>query len=239
MTNKLLGIASDVFREVYNILLPDLCPVCGRRLVRGERSMCIHCRLSLPVVNNRPYNNNAVHRHLAATTPIEHAAAMFTYRRGDRYVNLIHTTKYYSRPRLGRQLGFDFASSLKTEGFFADIDAIVPVPLHWWKRIRRGYNQSEEIARGVSAATDIPVMNSLLTARRHSSQTRYSRTSRWQNASAVYSATPHLTQPVSHVLIVDDVITTGATMLACCRALHQSHPYLRISVLSLSMTSQI
>lgn len=237
--NKFTSAAESVFRTVFNTLLPDLCPVCGRRLLKGEHTMCLHCRLSLPAINNQPFNNNAVHRHLAATTPIEHAAAMFIYRRGDRYVKLIHTTKYYSRPRLGRRLGYEFALQLKSSGFFTDIDAIVPVPLHWWKHIRRGYNQSEEIARGVSAASKLPVLYDMLSARRHSSQTRYSRTSRWLNAESVYYAAHRLPDSIGHVLIVDDVITTGATMLACCRALHQTHPYLRISVLSLSMTSQI
>ncbi|MCM1022196.1 MAG: hypothetical protein NC343_08000 [Muribaculum sp.] len=224
---------------LINIVFPNVCPVCGRTLVEGETTMCLHCRCSLPTVSCVPYDNNSVHQHLASSVPIDLAATMFTYKRGDVYVRLIHQAKYNSRPKLARQLGREFASKLSRQHFFDSIDAILPVPMHWWKRIRRGYNQSEVIARGIADVASINVISNVLMAGSHSSQTRHSRSQRWQNATSSYYCSGCMPRHVTHLLIVDDVITTGATMLACCKAIHDAYPHIQISALSLAMTSRI
>lgn len=228
-----------ILAKAVGLVFPDICPVCGRTLVEGETTMCLHCRSALPTVNCHPFNDNSLHRHLASTVPIEQAASMFVYRRGDIYVKLIHAAKYNGRPLLARQLAREFATQLSRQNFFATIDTIVPVPLHWWKQIRRGYNQSEAIARGIADVTGLPVVSDAMSAASHSSQTRHSRSERWQNASAVYVCNRQLPPSANHILLVDDVITSGATMLACCHALHNRYPYLQISILSLAATSSI
>lgn len=225
--------------KILNIVFPNTCIACGRTLVEGEKILCLHCLADMPFVNNEPYTNNAVHRHLAATIPIEKAAAMFFYRRGDIYTKPIHTAKYGSRPAVARKLGRMFAAKLYRHDFFSTIDAIVPVPLHWWKTVKRGYNQSERIARGITDITGMPVLHNVLLATGHGSQTRLSRTGRWENASSTYTCSGKPLNGIGHVLIVDDVITTGATILACCNAIHRTYPQLRISVLSLAITERI
>lgn len=222
--------------KILGFVFPDICLACGRRLVDGEKVICLHCQGSLPRINCIPHTDNAVHRHLASTIPIEEAAAMFVYRRGDIFTKPIHTAKYGGRPAVARELGRMFAARLDKQSFFNSIDAITPVPLHWWKHIKRGYNQSEHIARGIADITGIPVHTHLLRASGHGSQTQLSRTRRWENASATYLCKGKPQNGIEHILVVDDVITTGATILACCHALHQAHPQLRISVLSLAMT---
>ncbi len=172
--------------KILGFVFPDICLACGRRLVDGEKVICLHCQGSLPRINCIPHTDNAVHRHLASTIPIEKAAAMFVYRRGDIFTKPIHTAKYGGRPAVARELGRMFAARLDKQSFFNSIDAITPVPLHWWKHIKRGYNQSEHIARGIADITGIPVHTHLLRASGHGSQTQLSRTRRWENASATY-----------------------------------------------------
>lgn len=228
-----------VGRKVLNVIFPDVCLACGRTLVAGETVICLHCQGNMPFVNCQPHNGNAVHSHLASTTPIEKAAAMFFYRRGDIFTRPIHMAKYGGRPAVARELGRMFGTWLLRQDFFHTIDAIVPVPLHWWKTVRRGYNQSEHIARGIAGITGLPVHTHMLRATGHGSQTRLSRTGRWENASSTYRCTGNPKEGIEHILLVDDVITTGSTILACCNAIHRAHPQLRISVLALAMTENI
>lgn len=236
---KIAELLRSVPSRLASLVFPRLCPVCGRALVEGEETMCLHCRCAMPAINCRPFDNNSLHRHLASPVPIELAASMFVYTRGDVYVKLIHAAKYNGRPALARRLAREFALQLSADGFFSSIDCIIPVPLHWWKQIRRGYNQSEAIASGIASVAALPVITDALSAAGHSSQTRHSRSERWLNASSVYVCSRRLPPSVGHVLVVDDVITTGATMLACCNALRQRYPYLRISVLSLAATGNL
>ena len=113
---------------------------------------------------------------------------------------------------------------------------IVPVPLHILKKLRRGYNQTDYIAGAISRSTGIPVEQALVCRRRHSSQTRRTPFERWVNARDTYSVSPDAELAGKHILIVDDVITTGATLLSCAEAIHTAFPSARISVLSLAVT---
>ena len=223
-------------RDLLRIIFPEVCEVCGRSLVKGEKVMCLHCDVSMPrtLVHNDEFN--VIHRRLAGLTPIDRAAGMFYYYRESEYARLIHVAKYNSRPIVARQLAEMYACELKPDGFFDGIDVILPVPLHKLKLIRRGYNQSEEIAQGLSAVTGIMVGDNLVALRGHSTQTKKNSYSRWVNAQGVYAVERGDEFEGKHVLVVDDVITTGATLLACCEAIHRVAPTARISVLSLAVT---
>ena len=223
-------------RDLLRIIFPEVCEVCGRSLVKGEKVMCLHCDVSMPrtLVHNDEFN--VIHRRLAGSTPIDRAAGMFYYYRESEYARLIHVAKYNSRPIVARQLAEMYACELKPDGFFDGIDVILPVPLHKLKLIRRGYNQSEEIAQGLSAVTGILVGDNLVALRGHSTQTKKNSYSRWVNAQGVYAVERGDEFEGKHVLVVDDVITTGATLLACCEAIHRVAPTARISVLSLAVT---
>lgn len=223
-------------RDLLRIIFPEVCEVCGRSLVKGEKVMCLHCDVSMPrtLVHNDEFN--VIHRRLAGSTPIDRAAGMFYYYRESEYARLIHVAKYNSRPIVARQLAEMYACELKPDGFFDGIDVILPVPLHKLKLIRRGYNQSEEIAQGLSAVTGIMVGDNLVALRGHSTQTKKNSYSRWVNAQGVYAVERGDEFEGKHVLVVDDVITTGATLLACCEAIHRVAPTARISVLSLAVT---
>lgn len=223
-------------QDLLRIVYPDVCEVCGCSLVRGERVLCLHCEMEMPRTNVHKEEFNVIHQRLAGSTPIERAAGMFYYYRESDYARLIHVAKYNDRPIVARCLAEKFANELQADGFFDDIDIILPVPLHRSKLIARGYNQSAEIACGISSVTGIEVGDNLVALRGHSTQTKKNGYSRWVNAQGIYDVVDGEEIDGLHVLVVDDVITTGATLLACCDAIHKAAPKARISVLSLAVT---
>lgn len=221
---------------LLDLVYPPLCEVCGRRLMRGERIMCLACELDLPRTDTHLEPFNIIHQRLATKPPVDRAAAMFYYLRDDASVRLIHNAKYNHRPHIIRELGFTYARELKAAGFFAGIDYIQPVPMHWFKQLLRGYNQTEWLAQGLSEGSGVPCCDNLIVTRHHATQTRKNRLQRWLNARRTYATCDGTDLSGRHVLIVDDVITTGSTIKACAEALHDSVPGITISVLSLALT---
>lgn len=228
--------AKGLAEDFVNLIFPNVCTVCGRTLVRGERVICLGCLMSLPRTDLHRLQPNTIHERLMAVGhPVDRATSLFYYYRDNGFARLIHDTKYRGRPVVGRALAKMHADELLPTGFFDGIDAIVPVPLHFIKRLQRGYNQAREIAEAIGEATSIPVIDAL-GARFHRSQTRKDAHARLMNTRDIY----HVTSPDGiegkHILLVDDVITTGATMLSCIRALKKACPQTRVSVYSLAIT---
>lgn len=229
----------DLRETLLDVLFPAQCVVCGRTLVSGERYMCLHCDAALPRLSMRSMTDNEIHRRLMAKdAEIDRAVSLMAYRRESPFARVIQTAKYGHRPGMCRHLGRRLATTAAKSGFFDGIDLIVPVPMPVLKKLRRGYNQSEEIARGIADATGLPWADDCLRARLHSTQTRKSASERLDNASRTYYL-PHPDDwnDVRHILLVDDVITTGATMLACARHLHRAIPGVKVSVASVALTA--
>lgn len=229
----------EMLHELASMIWPNICEVCHTSLVKGEESICLGCLTALPRTFMHKQSFNEIHQRIATVgVPIDRAAAYFYYVRGDRYTSLILSAKYRNRPRIARGLGVRFAHELLPDGFFDDIDMIVPVPMHILKMARRGFNQTEWIARGLSEASGVVVNKSLLACRPHSSQTHYSVEERLENSRGTYYATPRASTEAAgkHILIVDDVLTTGSTLTACCEAIIKAAPSAKISVLTLGLT---
>lgn len=224
------------FSDLLRIVFPDVCEVCGSSLVRGEEVICLKCDMNMPRTRVHNDSFNIIHERLAGKTPIERATGYFYYYRESDYAAIIHNAKYNGRPIIARKLAMRFARELMADNFFDGIDLILYVPMFFLKKIKRGYNQSEYIAQGISQATNIPVGHNLISKRSHSSQTKKNSYSRWLNAQGVYDVINSDELENKHVLIVDDVITTGATLLACCDVVHNAVPSATISVLSLAVT---
>ncbi len=232
--NRLSLLIREWSTDIAGILFPNICEVCGRALAHGEEVVCLDCLISLPRTYLHRSDFNHIHRCLAHNARVERAAGFFYYVRGDRYAKLIQVAKYNNRPQVARYLAAIFARELIADNFFSGIDLIVPVPLHKSKERKRGYNQSREIAKALSAVTSIAIAEPL-TATAHSSQTRLDAYGRWLNSRNTFSVDNAVSLRSRHILLVDDVLTTGATLSACCEAIHASEPSAKISVLTLGV----
>lgn len=242
-----------VLRTILSAVFPQVCEVCGRTLVRGESHVCLGCLASLPRTMTHRDPDSRMLSRLSRVAPVDRCAAWFYYDPGGPFGALIRRAKYDGRPRMARELGAMFARELIADSFFDGIDLLVPVPLHWRRRMERGYNQSREIARGVSDVTGIPVSDALCALRAHGSQTRLSGDRRQLNVLGVYALRPAsvLSQfgkgsgvqsgsnPFAgkHILLIDDIFTTGATAESALTALMTSPSAPRaVSVLTLGLT---
>ena len=208
--------------SVAEVFYPRLCPVCGERLVAGERSVCLSCLAVMPRVGIAKGGCPDVERMLLGSRLVERAVSMFEYHRASPYAEILKDAKYRNSPRIVYDMARLFACELLSVGFFDGVDMVVPVPLHSSKLARRGYNQTlserwKNPDTGVAAATGIRMVEALAAVKRHSTQTHRSVADRHANVAGVFVAKPEVGE--KHVLLVDDVITTGSTVIACCDAL--------------------
>lgn len=231
MTRHSIGLW---FRSAARLLFPRRCVVCGARLVEGEEGICLRCNMDMPRTNWHLLPDNPVEKEFWGKIPLEHATSFFLYHKGSDFRHVLHLLKYGGRKDIGRIMGRFMAQELQDSGFFEGIDRIVPIPLHPLKRKERGYNQSECLARGLSAVTGIPVDTSGVKRVVHTqSQTRKSAYERWENVAGIFRVEHPEHYAGQHILLVDDVLTTGSTITACADAFAGVEG-LRISVLTLA-----
>ena len=225
----------DDFKE---LLFPRYCKVCGRRLMQSEQHLCLCCLLELPRTHYEQVPDNRLMQHFMEWPEVIRATAYFYYHKEGQYSNLIHHLKYYDHPEVGIYLGRLAASELRPSGFFDDIDLIVPVPLSKKKFRQRGYNQCDYIARGISEITGIALCNDCIKrAIDTDTQTHKGHSDRWKNTEGIFQITNPTILKGKHILIVDDVSTTGATLHACISALFTVSS-VHVSVFALSATKE-
>lgn len=225
----------DIFNSFVDTLFPRICPVCNNVLLSHEKHICTKCRIDIPITRYHMQEFNAMEQLFAGKTPIEKAVGYFFYEKGNPYSNILHNIKYRNNPQLGQYVAKLFAQELLSRDIFRDIDCIIPVPLHHRKKIQRGYNQSEYIAKGFSEVFDIPVHNNIIIAHKsHESQTNKGIYERWLNTQNIFSAQDTQVLENKHVLIVDDVVTTGATLLSAALTI-ASVPNIKISLATLGV----
>ncbi|MBK9390405.1 MAG: ComF family protein [Bacteroidetes bacterium] len=210
----------DLWDDFLSLLFPRICYGCGNHLLRNENIICTECYVVIPRTNYHTIRENPVEQIFWGRCKIESAAAFSYYNKGSRIRNLIHNLKYKGIKEIGFELGRIYGLSLKSSGFTESIDLIIPVPLHPAKKRSRGFNQSEIIAEGISAATGIQVnTRAVIRTVSSSTQTKRSRYERWVNVEGIFSIKdPDLIRG-KHILLIDDVITTGATMESCINEL--------------------
>ncbi len=209
-----------VVEEVAHYFYPNRCSFCQTKLLPKEMGVCLRCLYKLPKTNNFDERNNFGEILLAGRFPFERVASFAFFTKEGLLQSLIHDLKYNNKPYIGRLIGALFGADLLGSNFLAPIDMIVPVPLHQKKQTIRGYNQAEAFAQGISKATSIPVsVDELIRAINNPTQTKRSKTERWENVKGIFKVTDIKVFQNKHVLLVDDVITTGSTLEACANAL--------------------
>ena len=222
---------------------PRRCGVCGGFLDTEERYVCAECLKDMPLTYFWSWRANPAEQILWARTYLEGVVSLFYYSRDNDYKELLHAVKYGGNVATGRWLGRMLGEKMR-EAAYPLPDVIVPVPLHWRRQWKRGYNQAEVIARGISEGLsgDIPVLTDILRRVRYStSQTRMSVGSKWENVSGSFVLIDNRTAAERlsgrHVLLVDDVLTTGATVEACWDALRVI-PDIRVSYASIAFVTK-
>ena len=223
--------------RILDFISPRLCVVCGHRLAPTERSLCGVCLFHLPRTDfhQKPLDNPMA-QLFWGLAPIEKAAALFYYHPHSETAQLVYRLKYNNRPDIGEDMGRVMACEFQATDFFSDIDVLLPVPLASKRLRQRGYNQSEQLAIGISDITHLPIVSKAL-RRKHfqQSQTTLNRWQRQENVTDTFQLKEeHLLQG-KHVLLIDDICTTGATLIACANVLKDIED-IRISVLTLGFT---
>lgn len=206
----------SVFQNFVYILFPTLCSGCFRMMYGEEKEVCTACRMRLPYVTTEE-EQLALLQKFAGRVFVDYVYAYTYFSKKGLVQRLIHQLKYRGKTRLGHELGVWFGTELaRKNGSHLQADWIIPVPLHPVRRRQRGYNQSEEIANGLTQALGIKTRTDLLWRTKfQASQTRKSRTERWKNVSTVFSVIKPEQVRGRHLLLIDDVLTTGATLEAC------------------------
>lgn len=228
---------TKLWKQLCDLVSPRACVVCGRRLPVATDVLCPVCQLHLPRTGfQQTPEDNLLARLFWGIIPIERAVAFCYYSPASGTARAVYDMKYHHRPDVGVALGRLMATELQPSGFFDGIDLLVPVPLAPRRLRERGYNQSCQLALGVSRVTGLPVSEDVVCRTTFtSSQTQLSRQNRQENVEGVFLLRQAERLKGRHVLLIDDVITTGATVTACARELLRAEN-VRVSLLSFGLT---
>lgn len=214
-------------RQLLHLFLPDCCLICGRRLGEADRGLCLRCYVEVPrtYIHRAPTQSrglNIIQEQIRDRLPLAMAGAWFFYSRRSHYSRLIVSGKYHGAFRICRTMGRLYGEELLADipDLASRIDVLLPVGMHWRKEMRRGYNQAEHIALGLSDATGIPTGDNLAAFRGHKAQARLDPEARLKNLRGVYGVARAEEIAGLRVAVVDDVITTGSTATQTVAALY-------------------
>ena len=208
-----------MFNDFFNLIFPKLCCACSNSLLKNEVTICTGCILSLPKTNFHLDAENIVNKVFWGRVQSEMATSFYLFSKKSRVQSLLHNLKYKGNKEVGAVVGALLGNELKDAIYFQGIDVVVPVPLHKRKLKKRGYNQSEWIAKGVAESMDISINTETLIRKKDSqTQTKKKRYKRWENVAEIFGVLNNHLDGKS-VLLIDDVVTTGATIEACSQVL--------------------
>jgi len=199
--------------DFISLLYPNVCAACGNSLFKHEEIICTYCLYHLPKTNYHLMEASPLDKVFWGRVQLARTAALYTFHKKGKVQHLIHQLKYKGRMDVGVHLGKLLGADLVKSSVFADVDKVIPVPLHPDKQRKRGYNQSEQIAIGMAKAMNIEMdATSFIRTVDTQTQTRKSRFARWENVKEIFQVTSVNELANKHLLLVDDVITTGATL---------------------------
>lgn len=228
----------SIFRSIINLFSPPVCQACGKPLPKGVEFLCPHCRWELPLTETWRERDNIIAQKFWGLVPIETACSLFYYRSGSLFRGSVHDLKYHGYWKISVEFGNMLGQKLLESDHYGSIDYIVPIPLHPLRRIKRGYNQSEYIAKGISEVMNIPIKSGNLIRKRHNRAQARSmpRHLRWHNVRDIFDLRDPSELAGAHILLVDDVLTTGATITSAIELILKRAPDCRISVATLAVS---
>jgi ComF family protein len=230
-----ISILVHMFREIFSLFYPSLCAACREPLLRNEVTICASCLMELPYTQFHLDAENPVTRLFWGRTTVHFATSLCYFEKATRVQRMLHELKYRGNTSVGDFLGKELGKQIELSPHFGKIDLILPVPLHPKKERLRGYNQSSFIADGISHITGIEAQKSLLLRKKNNStQTKKSRFDRYKNVETIFTLKEPEQVYGKHVLLVDDVVTTGATLEACTETL-LAQPDTRVSIATLAI----
>ena len=220
--------------DFLNLIYPKTCAACGYSLKKQEEIICLKCQYNLPKTNHHEEEENPIAKKFWGRVPLENAASFYYFGKKGRVQQLIHHLKYGGWPEVGLKIGQMYGVDLSKHERFQDIKLVLPIPLHPQKKAKRGYNQRDFFAEGLAKSMKIEwsadaVIRKVFTE----SQTKKDRFERWENVESIFGvAKPELLEN-KHILLVDDVITTGSTIEACANEILKVKN-VRLSVVSIA-----
>ena len=222
--------------NLSSLIYQKLCVICGEPLVENERFFCFACFLKLPETHYHLIPENQAIERLAGKVSLSKASSYFYYNKEGVAQKLVAEIKYRGNQHFGKWIGSYIANNMISSDFFEGIDYLVPVPLHKSKEKKRGFNQAEKIAEGIAQATGIKLeTKNVFRGKANISQTRKSVFDRWKNTQNLFDMKDPKLFEEKHILLIDDVLTTGSTLEALAQCLLKSHG-VKISILTLAVT---
>lgn len=232
-----MQLLADIKESLLHLVFPHVCAGCSTDVLDNAQPICLRCLEALPRTHFEQYSNNPAEKTFWGRLPLIAATAQYYFTKASLVQRLMHEFKYKGNKALGFYLGQQLGYSLATTNRFMNIDALVPLPLFAAKERARGYNQATVLCEGVADVLQKPVLkNAVVRTSYTESQTKKSRTERWQNMEGRFEMADAQAMAGKHLLLVDDVVTTGATLEACGRTLLEGND-VRLSVATLCTAS--
>ena len=230
-------ILGTFFNDFINLFYPKLCAACGKGLMRQENVVCATCLMELRKTNYHLDVENPVSQMFWGRVMVQNATAFYFFNKGSKFRKLIHKLKYTGEKEIGYELGRHLGGVLKNAEVFKDVEVIIPVPLHPKREKKRGYNQSDWIGKGLAEAMEIKMdSKNLYRAVSNVTQTQKSRDERWENVASIFKLKNTKALEGKHVLLIDDVVTTGSTLEACAASLLEVEG-LKVSIATLAVAN--
>ena len=215
-----MKILLEIPNAVLELFFPNLCLACYTKRPLRQSLFCLTCKLALPYTDQIKIPDNELEHRIFGRFKIRRAAALFRFRKGGKVLKVIHQLKYKNRPEIGLELGKEFGRRILLADHFTVPDMIIPIPLHYKKQHLRGYNQSYEFGKGIAQVLGIPIYDNILIKHTAStSQTNMNRLERLENVMNSFKIKQKEKIKGKHILLVDDIITTGATIEAAAQKL--------------------
>lgn len=224
-----------LINNIVKLFFPKTCAACNVVIRPNETFLCHYCRTHLPYSNHFEINNNELYIKLSSNENLQHAAALFYFTKQNDVHNLIHKLKYKNQQHIGHEIGLWIGNILQKKDW--SIDMVIPVPIHPKKKKERGYNQLTLFGQAIANKLDIPYQeNGLLRVKYSQSQSKLKRKDRLKLKTSTFDINTSINLSSKHILLIDDVITTGSTINSCINALYK-HNNIKVSVVAIAMTS--